>query len=113
MPRFLCVLGCLDKTVDLSQEALAINAVHHASLLDRLASCARAAQAVHADGLEQRSRLRSDVQNITDNRILFNLCSHEYDLLSIFTTRFAPFWTQKVVFRVGCRFILMLIIPHP
>ena len=35
-----------------------------------------AAQAVHADGKEQRCSLRRDVQHITNDGILFNLNSH-------------------------------------
>lgn len=70
-------LGSLDKAVDLRQERVGINAVHHAGLLDRLAARGRAAQAVHTDGHEQRSSFGRDIQNIADDGGLFDLCSHK------------------------------------
>ena len=42
-----------------------------------LAAGGRAAQAVHADGHEQRSSLRGDIQNVTDDGGFFDLCSHK------------------------------------
>ena len=52
-------------------------AMHHAGFFDGLAAGRRAAQAVHADGHEQRSSLRGDIQNVTDDGGFFDLCSHK------------------------------------
>ena len=80
------------EVVELSQEGLALDTVYHAGLLNSLTAGRGAAQAVHADGKEQRSRLRCDIQNIANDGIFFDLNSHNmtscYIYLGIITAAF-------------------------
>ena len=69
--------------VQLRQEAVAVHAVDHAGLFDSLTPGRGAAQAMHADGEEQGSALRSDVQNIANDGFFLDFNSHKNDLLSI------------------------------
>lgn len=70
-----CGLAGLNEAVDLLEEGVGVNTVDHAGLLNGLTAGRRAAQAVHADGHEQRSGLRCDVENVADDGGLFNFSS--------------------------------------
>ncbi len=67
---------CLDEVVHLCEEGIGIHAVDHAGLLNGLAAAGRAAQAMHADGLEQGRGLRREVEHVADDGIFFNFNSH-------------------------------------
>ena len=69
----LCLgsLVSLQEVVQLGQERLAVHAVNHAGFLNGLTTGRGAAQAVHTDGKEQGSGLRSDVQNVTNDGAFF------------------------------------------
>ena len=67
---------CLDEVVYLCEEGIGIHAVDHAGLLHGLAAAGRAAQAMHADSLEQGRGLRRKVEHIADDGIFFNFNSH-------------------------------------
>jgi hypothetical protein len=73
-----------DEAVDLLQESVAIDAVHHAGFLYGFPTGRGAAQTVHTDSMEQGSGVGSDVQHITDDGILFNLYSHDKTSYVIF-----------------------------
>ena len=66
----------LQEVVELRQEAVAFDAVHHAGLLHGFTPGRGAAQAVHTDGEEQGSGLRRYVQNVADDGFFFNFNSH-------------------------------------
>ena len=70
------LFACLDEAVDLRQERVGVNAMHHAGFFDGLAAGRRAAQAMHADGLEQGRGLRREVEHVADDGIFFNFNSH-------------------------------------
>ena len=61
------------EVVELGEERLALNAVDHAGFLYGFAPGRGAAQAMHADGEEQRRTLGRDIQNVSDNGVLFNV----------------------------------------
>ena len=63
--------------VELGEERLALDAVYHAGFLYGLTPGRGAAQAMHTDGEEQRRALGRDIQNISDNGVLFNFHSHD------------------------------------
>ena len=62
-----------DHGVDFLQQSVHIHAVHGASLLNGLTAGSGAAQAVHADGHEYGSGLRSDVEDVADDGVFGNL----------------------------------------
>ena len=66
---------CLDEVVHLCEEGIGIHAVDHAGLLNGLAAAGRAAQAMHADGLEQGRGPRREVENVGDAGIFCNFNS--------------------------------------
>ena len=68
--RLLCLVGFL---VHQCQQLVHVDAVNHAGLFHGLTAGRGAAKAMHTDGQENRSRLGSDVQNITDNGVLRNI----------------------------------------
>jgi hypothetical protein len=59
--------------------------VDHAGFLHGLTPGRGAAQAVHADGEEQGSSLRGNIQNIADDSSLFDFNSHDNSLQFVFT----------------------------
>ena len=91
----LVSLVCLHEVIQLSQEAIALDAVDHAGFLNGLAPGRGAAQAVHADGKEQGSSLGSNIQNIADDGFFFNLDSHKNDLLIYFLGYYNPLLLKK------------------
>jgi len=66
---FVGLVG-FQEMVQLGEERLALNAVDHAGFLHGFSPGRGAAQAVHADGEEQRGGLRSHVQDIADDGVL-------------------------------------------
>ncbi len=71
----------LQEVVQLGQKTVAVNAMHHASLLNGLTPGRGAAQAVHPNRKKQGRTLRSNVQNVADDGFFFNFNSHDNDLL--------------------------------
>ena len=71
----------LQEVVQLGQKTVAVNAMHHAGLLNGLTPGRGAAQTVHSDGEEQGSALGRNVQNVADDGFFFNFNSHDNDLL--------------------------------
>ena len=69
------------EVVQLGQKTVAVNAMHHAGLLNGFAPGRGAAQAVHPDCKKQGRTLRSNVQNVADDGFFFNFNSHDNDLL--------------------------------
>jgi hypothetical protein len=90
----------LQEVVQLSQERVALNAVDHAGFLDSLTAGRGAAQAMHADGEEQGGSLRSNIQNIADDGILFNFDSHDnmtsYAQIQLIITAFAGKYKREL-----------------
>ena len=69
------------EVVQLSQEGLAINAMDHTGLFNGFTAGSGSAKAVHADGKEQGSGVGCNFQHVADDGSLFNLNSHDNDLL--------------------------------
>ena len=59
--------------VDEGEQLVYINSMDHTGLFHGLTAAGRSAQAVHADGKKDRRGLRSDVENVTDDGVAFDL----------------------------------------
>ena len=68
-PLFLDLVCGSDGFVYLSQQSVYIHAMNSTGLLHSLATGSGTAQAMHADGQEDRSGLRGDGQDIADDGI--------------------------------------------
>ena len=64
--NLLCIAGC-DLLVQFFQQFVRIDTMHHAGFFYSFSARSRTAQTMHADRHKQRSCLRCNIQNITDN----------------------------------------------
>ena len=99
-PRLPFSFSC-EELVDLLYECISIGAVNEASILDRLASGVRAAEAVHTDLEEELCGLHIVVENITD-KCSFRYCHCIVTSLFIFNRIIISHFRQKIntIFKV-------------
>ena len=86
---------------------IGVDAMHHAGLLNGLASGGRTAQTVHTDGQKDRCGCCINIKNIADNGILCDLCHNYhpfpliirplYTIFSLFARHYTPSHTKKIV----------------
>ena len=69
--NLLCIAGC-DLLVQFFQQFVRIDTMHHAGFFYSFSARSRTAQTMHADRHKQRSCLRCNIQNITDNGFFCN-----------------------------------------
>ncbi len=94
----LGLLICFDVSVELFKQRIHIHTVHRTSLLQGLAASGRTAQAMHSDFQEIRSGGAINIQDITYNGVLGDLCHDDFLLrqgsiyYTAFSLRFQPFF---------------------
>ena len=97
-----CVLlsGLVGLLIHQLQQLVHVHTVNGAGLLHSLATGRGATQAVHTDGEEDGSGLRGNIQNITDDGVLFDfdqVSKPPFDIYIVSISHVSVFFNRKIM----------------